>query len=427
MNTYLILILVFLIGNYLLDLAVRICNLRTLSPEPPEEFRALLDAEKYRRSQEYIRERSRFQDWHSSVSLAVTLAFLLLGGFPWVDRMAHSLGCGTIVTGLVFLAIVAILSLSLNLPFTVWETFHIEQKYGFNRTTWRTFALDQIKGLLLGAVIGGVLTAVVIWFFDAVGPSAWFYAWGAAMAFQVLIQFVAPVLIMPLFNKYAPLPNGELKSTLEAYIHAQRFKMRGLFTMDGSRRSTHSNAFFTGFGRFRRIVLFDTLIQKHAVPELLTVVAHEMGHYKKRHILYGILQSVVVTGLIFALLPLFLYNDALAAAFGMKHATVYAGLVFFGFLFTPISVLLSIFANTLSRRFEYQADAYAVETTGQPESMVTALKKLNADNYAHLTPHPFVVALRYSHPPILERIRAIRRIGPRHSRGSTTESICPGL
>ena len=408
MNIYLILILVFLIGNYLLDLAVRICNLRTLSPEPPEEFRELVDAAQHRRSQEYIRECSRFQDWHSSVTLACTLAFLLLGGFPWMDRVARGFGGGTIVTGLVFLAIGALLSHLLDLPFTVWETFRIEQKYGFNRTTWRTFVLDRIKGALLGAVIGGILAAAVIWFFETVGPSAWLYAWGAVVAFQLFIQFVAPVLIMPLFNKYTPLPNGELKTALETYIHAQRFKMRGLFTMDGSRRSTHSNAFFTGFGRFRRIVLFDTLIEKHSVPELLTVVAHEMGHYKKRHILYGLLQSVVVTGLIFALLPLFLYNDTLAAAFAMKQSSVYAGLVFFGFLFTPISVFLSIFSSALSRRFEYQADAYAVETTGQAAAMIAALKKLNVDNYAHLTPHPFVVALRYSHPPILARIRAIR-------------------
>jgi STE24 endopeptidase len=413
MNIYFILLLVFLVGNYLLDLVARICNLRTLSPEPPAEFRELLDAEKYRRSQEYIRECSRFGNWRNSVNLAATLAFLLLGGFPWADRAARAAGGGMIVTGLLFLGICALLSQAVDLPFTVWDTFRIEQKYGFNRTTWRTFVLDQLKGLLLGAVIGGPMAAAVIWFFVAVGPSAWLYAWGAVLAFQLVILFVAPVLIMPLFNKYTPLPESELKSALETYIHAQRFKMRGLFTMDGSRRSTHSNAFFTGFGRFRRIVLFDTLIQKHTVPELLTVVAHEMGHYKKRHILYGMLQSVAVTGLIFALLPLFLYNGALAAAFGMPHATVYAGLVFFGFLFTPISVFLSIFANAVSRRCEYQADAYAVETTGQPEAMIAALQKLNVDNYAHLTPHPFVVALRYSHPPILERIRAIRHLSGR--------------
>ncbi len=230
------------------------------------------------------------------------------------------------------------------------------------------------------------------------------------VVFLLIVQFVAPVLIMPLFNKYIPLADGELKSVLETYIHAEHFTMRGLFTMDGSRRSTHSNAFFTGFGRFRRIVLFDTLIQKHTVPELLTVVAHEMGHYKKCHVQYNIVMTIVINGLIFALLPLFLYNADLAAAFQMERVAPYAGLVFFGFLFTPVSVFLGIFASVVSRRFEYQADAYAVTTAGQPEPMIAALKKLNVDNYGHLTPHPFVVFLRYSHPPVLERIRAIRRL-----------------
>ena len=410
MNSCLILIFVFLIGNYLLDLVARRCNLRTLSAEPPEEFRDLVDAEKYRRSQEYIRENSRFQDLQSAIGLVVTLAFLLLGGFPWMDRMAGSLGGGVIVTGLAFLAIGALLSLLLDLPFTVWETFHIEQKYGFNRTAWRTFWIDQVKTLLLGAVIGGAIAAAVIWFFTSVGPFAWLYAWGSVVVLQVILLFVAPVLIMPLFNKYTPLSDGELKTTLETYIHAQRVQMRGLFTMDGSRRSAHSNAFFTGFGRFRRIVLFDTLIEKHTVPEVLTIVAHEMGHCTKRHVLFSLLLSVGILAGIFALLPLFLYNDALAAAFGMKHATVYAGLAFFGFLFTPISVFLNIFTSALSRRFEYQADAFAAQTTGQPEAMIAALKKLNVDNYSHLTPHPMVVFLRYSHPPVMERIRAIRHL-----------------
>ena len=410
MKIYLILILVFLIGNYLLELVARMLNLRALSPELPEEFRGLMDAEKYRRSQEYIRDCGHFRGIRASVNLAATLGFLLFGGFPWAERLSRA-GGSTIVTGVLFLGICAFLSHVIDLPFDMWKTFRIEQKYGFNRTTWRTFVLDLIKGLLLGALLGGAVAAAILWLFTTMGASAWLYAWGAVTGFQVVILFVAPVLIMPLFNKYTPLPDGELRSTLETYIHAQQFKMRGLFTMDGSRRSTRSNAFFTGFGRFRRIVLFDTLIQKHTVPELLTVVAHEMGHYKKRHVLLFLLQSLVACGLIFALLPLFLYNDALAAAFGMPHATVYAGLVFFGFLFTPISVVLGIFTNAVSRRCEYQADAYAAQTTGQPEALIAALKKLNVDNYGHLTPHPFVVALSYSHPPVLERIRAIRRLG----------------
>jgi STE24 endopeptidase len=411
MTTYLILILAFLLGNYLLDLVARVLNLRALSPEVPEEFRDVLDAEKYRRSIDYIRENSRFGTLHASVSLVLTLAFLLLGGFPWVERLAHAAGGGPVVTGLLFLGLCALLSHLAELPFHIWDTFCIEQKYGFNRTTWRTFVLDELKGMLLAVLLGGLVAGGILWFFQAVGPRAWLYAWGAVVAFQIVVLFVAPVLIMPLFNKYTPLADGELKRTLEAYIHAQRFKMRGLFTMDGSRRSTHSNAFFTGFGRFRRIVLFDTLIAKHTVPELLAVVAHEMGHFKKHHVLLNLVLSILVLGGTFALLPLFLYNEALAAAFGMPHATVYGGLVFFSFLFTPISVLLGILTSALSRRFEYQADAYVAATTGTTAPMIAALKKLSADNYSHLTPHPFVVALRYSHPPVLARIRALQGSG----------------
>lgn len=410
-QTYLILVLVFLAGNYLLDLVSRVLNLRALSPEPPAEFRDVLDAEKYRRAQEYIRVGLRFGTVRATVHFTLTLLFLLLGGFPWVERLAHAVGGGPIVTGLLFLGICALLAHLADLPFTIWETFRIEQQYGFNRTTWRTFVLDEIKGLVLAALLGGGIAAAVLWFFGAAGLLAWLYAWGAVVAVQVVVLFVAPVLIMPLFNKYTPLPEGDLKRTLEDYIHGQRFRMRGLFTMDGSRRSTHSNAFFTGFGRFRRIVLYDTLIEKHTVRELLAVVAHEMGHYRKFHVPVSILLSIAMLGAIFALLPVFLHNDALAAAFGLPHATVYAGLVCFSFLFTPIQVILGILTSALSRRFEYQADRYAAVTTGDGEALVAALKRLCADNHSHLTPHPFVVALSYSHPPVLARIRALRSGG----------------
>jgi STE24 endopeptidase len=410
MNIYLVLILAFLIGNYLLDLLVRVLTRHSLSPDVPDEFRDLMDEEKHRRSQAYLRTYLRFGDWRITIELAATLAFILLGGFCVVDWFVRGFGFGMIFTGLIFLGVCALLNTLFHLPFAIYKTFVIERKYGFNKTTPRTFVLDFVKGILLTAAIDGVIFAAILWFFQTVGPLAWLYAWGAVMVILLIVQFVAPVLIMPLFNKYAPLPEGELKTALETYIHAQHFKMRGLFTMDGSRRSTHSNAFFTGIGRFRRIVLFDTLIDKHTVPELLTVVAHEMGHYKKHHVRYNIAMTIAIYGLIFSLLPLFLYNADLAAAFQMERVLPYAGLVFFGFLFTPISVFMWIFASVVSRRFEYQADAYAVTTTGQPESMIMALKKLNVDNYGHLTPHPFVVFVCYSHPPVLERIRAIRRL-----------------
>jgi STE24 endopeptidase len=267
-----------------------------------------------------------------------------------------------------------------------------------------------VKGLLIGAVIGGVVFAVVIWFFLSFGQLAWLYSWLAVTVLTLLITFVAPVVIMPLFNKFVPLQEGELKTAIEDYARAERFKMKGLFTMDGSKRSTKSNAFFTGLGRFRRIVLFDTLIARHSVDELVTVLAHEMGHYRKKHILKSILLSIATTGVMFFILSLFINNQGLFAAFKMEKLSVYASLVFFGFLYTPVSMLISIFGNSLSRKYEYQADAYAVTTYKKPDAMITALKKLSVDNLSNLTPHPLKVFLEYTHPPVLERIKAIRQI-----------------
>jgi STE24 endopeptidase len=225
-------------------------------------------------------------------------------------------------------------------------------------------------------------------------------------------MFIAPAIIMPIFNKFIPLEEGELKQAIEAYARSQEFKLKGIFTMDGSKRSTKTNAFFTGFGGFRRIVLFDTLVKKHVVKELVSILAHEMGHYKKKHILKSIVISILTTGLMFCILSLFINNRELFAAFKMQETSVYASLLFFGFLYSPIQMVLSIFGNMLSRRHEYDADAYAVNTYKDPVAMIAALKKLSVENLSNLTPHPLKVFLSYSHPPILERIRAIRSISP---------------
>jgi STE24 endopeptidase len=267
--------------------------------------------------------------------------------------------------------------------------------------------LDILKSWGLAAVIGGILFSAVLWFFKEAGPWAWAYCWIAVTLFQIFLLFVAPVVIMPIFNKFTSLEDGELKAAIEAYAKSQGFKLKGVFTMDGSKRSTKSNAFFTGFGRFRRIVLFDSLIEKQTTEELVSVLAHEMGHYKKKHILKSIVISILTTGLMFYILSIFINNRELFAAFQMQHTSIYASLFFFGFLYTPIDMILSVFGNILSRRHEYEADDYAITTYQKPQSMITALKKLSVDNLSNLTPHPLKVFLSYSHPPVLERIRAI--------------------
>ena len=298
----------------------------------------------------------------------------------------------------------------LSIPFSIYSTFVIEEKYGFNLTTAKTFILDIIKSWFLTALIGGIIFAVILWFFDRTGNMAWVYCWIVVVIFQIVLTFIAPVVILPLFNKFYPLEDGELKTSIESYAKSQDFKLKGVFKMDASKRSTKSNAFFTGFGKYRRIVLFDTLIKKHTVDELVSILAHEMGHYKKKHILKSIIISIITTGLMFFILSLFINNEGLFQAFKMENTSIYASLFFFAFLYSPINMFISILSSILSRKHEYEADTYASETYGKFESMISALKKLTVDNLSNLTPHPLKVFLSYSHPPVLERIQSLKRM-----------------
>ena len=409
MNFYLIFILAILIGGYLLELIIDTLNVRHVKTELPREFEGAYDAEKYRKSQEYLKENTRFGLITDSVMTPLTIAFILFGGFNIVDQFARGFGLGHIPTGLVFAGLLMLASQIINLPFSIYDTFVIEEKYGFNKTRPKTFVLDILKGWGLAVVIGAPLFSLVLWFFEKTGPWAWAYCWAAVSIFQLFFMFIAPVVILPLFNKFTRLEEGGLKEAVEGYARDRDFKMKGVFTMDGSRRSTKSNAFFTGFGRFRRIVLFDTLIEKHKVEELVSILAHEMGHYKKGHILKSLLISILTMGLMFFILSLFINNRELFDAFKMKETSIYGSLLFFGFLYGPIEMILSIFGNMLSRKHEFEADVYAVKTYGRPMFFIEALKKLSIDNLSNLTPHPLKVFLSYSHPPVLDRIRAIRK------------------
>ena len=410
MNLFLVIILAILVGSYLLDLTVETLNVRHVRTDLPEEFEGYYDADKYRKSQEYLRENTRFGIISDTVITPISIAFILFGGFNIVDKFARGFSLGSILTGLIFAGTLLFASQILLIPFSIYSTFVIEEKYGFNRTTPKTFILDILKSWLLAAVIGGVIFSVVLWLFEKAGAPAWFYCWIAVTVFQIFLTFIAPVTIMPLFNKFILLEDGALKSAIEEYARSQDFKIKGVFTMDASKRSTKSNAFFTGFGRFRRVILFDTLIEKHTVEELVSVLAHEIGHYKKRHILKSIGISILTTALMFFTLSLFINSRELFAAFKMQEVSIYGSLFFFGFLYHPIGMTLSIFGNMLSRRHEYQADAYAVKTYNRPQSMITALKKLSVENLSNLTPHPLKVFLSYSHPPVLERIHTIREL-----------------
>lgn len=408
MNIYAIIIATALMAEYLLHLAADILNLKALGTAVPEELSGVYGTEAYARSQEYTRTRTRFGILVSTVMLSLTFLFWFSGGFNFTDRLVRSWDLPGLWTGLIFIGILAALRTLLSLPFRVYSTFVIEERFGFNRTTPKTFAADLLKGTLLGIVIGGGLVAGILFLFERAGPAAWLWCWGFGTAVALILQWVAPVWLMPLFNKFTPLGDGELKERILQYTSDIAFPLGGIFVMDGSKRSSKSNAFFTGFGKNKRIALFDTLIAKHTVAELVAVLAHEIGHYRKRHIQTGMVVSVLHMGAMLWIFSLFVSHRPLFDAFFMDATSVHAGLIFFGMLFTPIEFFLSLLMNALSRRHEFEADRFAAETLGSGADLVSALKKLSAGNLSNLTPHPFYVFLHYSHPTVLHRIRRLK-------------------
>lgn len=411
-NIYAVIILAALLAEYVLNIVSDVLNLRHLKPELPEEFTDTFDQEEYERAQEYTRTRTRFGVLSSTFGLVLLLAFWFAGGFEWLDTLVRGWGFGPIVTGLLYIGLLVLGRSLLSLPFSIYSTFVIEERFGFNETTPKTFVVDLIKSLALTIAIGGPLLAAILWFFQAIGPLGWVYAWVVVTAVMLLLQFFAPRYIMPLFNDFEPLEEGELRDAILSYADSVDFPVNEVYVMDGSRRSKKANAFFTGFGTHRRIVLFDTLVEELEVEELLSVVAHEMGHYKLYHIPQRIAISVVQTGVLFLLLSVFLQVDGLFHAFYVDQPAVYTGLLFFGLLYSPVDLLLSIPLNAWSRHHEFQADRFAVETTESGETLSQGLKRLAETNLSNLTPHPLVVTLDYSHPPLLERIEAIRALRP---------------
>jgi STE24 endopeptidase len=406
-NGYFIAALAGLLAVEALNWTARLLNLRALRPALPPEFADVYDAEAYRRSQEYTRVNTRFHFLESLFDLAVLLAFWLAGGFGWLDGVVRAWQLNPIWSGLIFFVILVTARGVLDLPFDIYAVFVIEERFGFNRTSRRTFVLDLLKGLAVGAVIGLPLMAGFLALFTYAGRFAWLYAWAAVVAFSVLMQIIAPAVIMPLFNKFTPLPEGELKEAILGYARRTDFPLEGVFSIDASRRSSKGNAFFTGIGKRKRIALFDTLIQRHPAEELVTVLAHEIGHYKKRHVLIGTILAALETGLFLGLFSVFLHQAALFTAFRVDTPGVWTGVIFVAVLLQPLQLLLSVGGAALSRRHERQADRFALATTGRGDLLASGLKRLSRDNLGNLTPHPFYVFLTYSHPPTLERVKAL--------------------
>jgi STE24 endopeptidase len=408
LNLFGIVILSALIIDYALGILADTLNLRQLSGQAPPSLKGIYDEEEYRRSQEYTRASTRFGFVTASVNLVVVLAFWFAGGFNALDVIIRGWGFSELVNGLAYIGLLLLAYSVVSLPFAIYHTFVIEQRFGFNRTTPALFVTDRLKGLGLALILGIPLLSGVILLFQGAGHLAWIYAWAAVVAVSLVIQYVAPTWILPLFNKFSPMPDGELRKAIMEYARAQNFPIANLYVVDSSKRSTRANAYFTGLGKNKRIALFDTLVQQHSIAELVGILAHEIGHYKKKHILKGLIISVVHMGIVFFSLSLVLQSPGIYEAFRMGKQSVYAGLLFFGLLYTPLELVLSIAMNIMSRANEREADAYAA-ATADGESLVSALKKLSKNNLSNLNPHPFYVFLNYSHPPLLERTLAIER------------------
>ncbi len=418
MNTFAVVILVALVCEYLLGAVSGLLSSRSFGPSVPAEFAGVFNDEKYARARSYTVTRTRFGLVCGMFDLSVLLAFWFTGGFAWLDIMARSLGQGPVLTGLVYIGVLMLARTLVQLPFRAWSTFVIETRFGFNRTTMGTFIADLLKGAALTILLAGPLLAVILAFFEAAGPSGWVWCWMAVTAFMLGVQFIGPTWIMPLFNTFTPLHDGELHGAILRYARSAGFPLKGIFVVDGSRRSSKPNAFFTGFGKHKRVGLFDTLVEQYTVAELVAVVAHEIGHYKKRHVWLRMALSIAHIAAMLWILSLFLGQEGLFAAFYLANSSVYAGLVFFSLLFRPVELVLSVVVHAFSRRHEFEADRFAAETTGSGAPLVSALKKLSADNLSNLTPHPLDVFLHYSHPPVLRRIGTLQRL----SAGSASPS-----
>ena len=399
-----------LIGYYLLDSLAKLLNLRSLQTQVPHEFLDIYDAHRYRRSQEYTRLNTWFDLAVSTINLAALLAFWLLGGFEALDQFVRGLHLPTVATGLLYLGVLCAGREALMLPFEIYHTFVIEREYGFNRTTVATFIVDRLKEWLIASLLMAGLTFIILSLFETFGLRAWVVGWICSAAISVMLIYIAPKVILPLFFKFSPVPDGPLRDQVMDLSLRQGFPIRELLVIDGSRRSSKANAFFTGFGSNKRIALYDTLINNHTVPELLAVLAHEIGHFKKHHILRHLIVGQLNLLLVFLGASFCISRPELFKAFGVSSPSYYVGFTLYLILIRPFAVLFSVLVNYWSRRDEFEADRFAAETLGDPNPLIQALKRLSKDSLSNLTPHPLLVSLHFTHPPVLARVQALREV-----------------
>jgi STE24 endopeptidase len=410
-QTILIIILSITCVGFAFSQALEFLNLRSQRKDIPESVASFYNKEKYLKSLDYNKEHTYFDFVSSGFSFLLSLGMLALGGFGWLDNLLRSYFENPMVLSLVFFAVIGLVSDWLGIPFQWYGTFVLEEKYGFNKTTNKTFIADKLKGYALGAVIGGGLLLLFMYLVQVLGENFWIWFGVIASLFILIINMFYTSLFLPLFNKLTPLPDGELKDAISAFAKKVSFPLNDIYVIDGSKRSAKANAFFSGIGKKKKIVLYDTLIEKHTTDELVAVLAHEVGHFKKKHIVWGYLLSVIQVFFTLWILSLMIFNENLSIALGGTQQAIHLNLIAFGILFSPISGITGLFMSMLSRKNEFEADAYArVHFDGM--ALANALKKLSVDTLSNLFPHPTYVFFHYSHPPLLQRLQALNNPKP---------------
>jgi len=400
-------IIAVLLVDFVIDKCIDFLNARHFDDRIPEPLKDVYKEEEYVKSQSYKKENYRFSLITSSFSLILTLCFFLFKGFAWVDEIARDFGTNEVTVALIFFGIIMLGTDLLNTPFSFYRTFVIEEKYGFNKSSKKLFLTDKLKGWGLSIIVGGAVLALIIWFYEKTGDNFWIYTWVFIGLFTLFMTLFYSSLVVPLFNKQTPLEDGPLKAAIEDFASNAGFALSNIFVIDGSKRSTKANAYFSGFGSKKRIVLYDTLIDDLSTKEIVAVLAHEVGHYKKNHVLINMILSLLVTGITLYVFSLFVGNKVLSEALSVSTPSFHIGLITFGILYSPISEITGILMNYISRKFEYQADNFAKEKF-EGEALVSSLKKLSRNSLSNLTPHKATIFVHYSHPTLLQRVLNLR-------------------
>ena len=405
-QTIFIFLLVVITLDFFSERILSSLNNKSAKQPVPKELEDIYDTDKYVKSQAYQSEVSKFGKIAATFSFTLLFLAIYYGWFGLLDGWVRTFSPFSLVSPLIFFGILFLISDAINIPFVVYQNFFIESKYGFNKMTVKTFIIDKIKGYILTIIIGGFLLGTLIYFVNAIGKDFWYYFWIVMTCFTLFANLFYTSLILPLFNKLTSIEDGELKSSIQSYCEKVRFPLKNIFIMDGSKRSSKGNAFFSGLGKKKKVVLFDTLVEKHSVEELTAIFAHEVGHFKKKHILFSTLFSIGLMGLMLFLFSRMAYNGEVSWAMGGQVSALHLNLLTFGILYSPLSTFFGIISNIVSRKNEYEADAYA-KSTYSATPLITGLKKMSADHLSNLIPHPAYVFVHYSHPPLKERIKAM--------------------